>query len=231
MEIKELLFDNMSEKIFATDKSDEVVIEFQNYEAEGDKKEKIKGRASATNAVSCSMFEYLESYNVPTHFIRKLDEKSYLAKRVETIPMIVSIWNLASGELTKRFALDEGKVLEYPVVEMYLKNPDLKNPMISEYHAYALGLCDRKEIGNILKISTKVNAVLKSFFDRKKMKLVNFQIEFGKLGHQIVLCDGLGMGSLIVWTVDDDGKFHKLDKRGVDKSQMYQELRELIARD
>jgi phosphoribosylaminoimidazole-succinocarboxamide synthase len=231
VEIKELLFDNVSEKIFATDKNDEIVIEFQDYEVGGDKKEEIKGRASANNAVSCSMFEYLESYNVPTHFVRKLDEKSYLAKRVEVIPMIVSIWNIASGELTKRFALEDGKVLEYPVVEMYLKNPDLNNPMISEYHAYALGLCDRKEIGNILKISTKINAVLKSYFDRKKMKLVNFQIEFGKLGHQMALCDGLGMDSLKVWTVDDDGNFHKFDKKGADKSQIYQDLRELIARD
>jgi len=233
VEIKELLYEGDGEKIFATDQEDQVVFEFNDYVSSSGsgKKEKVKGKAEANNAINCSLFEYLESYNVPTHFIQKVNDKSFLAKRTTSIPIIISVWNIATGDLAKRFAIENGKTLEYPVVEMFLKDEKLKMPMISEYHAYALGLCDRKSIGNILKISTKINAVLKSYFDRKNLKLVNFKIEFGQLGNQILLGDSLTSDSMTIWTVNESGKFEKFKSKDSNKSDIYNQLRALIAKE
>lgn len=233
MEIKEMLIDNGTEKVYATDQEGQVVVEFQNYFpfTSSGKKERMDGKAEANNAISCALFEYLGSYNVPTHLAKKIDEKSFLAKRVEMIPVVVSIWNVASSELSKRFAFEDGKLLEYPIVEMYYKNEKLKVPMINEYHAYALGLCDRREMGNILRIATKINAILKSFFDRKNFKLVNFQIEFGRYHGQIILADKLSLDNMTLWGLNEKGGYDRFDTTGSSRKKNYKELQERIVKE
>lgn len=233
MEIKEMIVDNGTEKIYATDQDDQVLVEYQNYFSiiDSGKKERMDGKAEANSLISCSLFEYLESYNVPTYFIKKVDSKSMLANNIISIPIMVSIWNVATGELAKRFAFDEGKILEYPIVEMYYKNEELKVPMINEYHAYALGLCDRKEMGNILRIATKVNAVLKSFFDRKNYKLVNCKLEFGRYRNQIILSDKLNLDNIVLWELIENDKYNKFDMKGSNKKKNYKELQEKIVKD
>ncbi len=233
MEVKDLLVDNGTEKIFATDQEDQVIVEFQNYFpwSGSGKRERMDGKAESNNSISCALFEYLESYNVPTYLSRKVDDKSFLAKRVDMIPIVVSIWNVATGELSRRFALEEGRVLEYPIVELYYKNEKLKVPMINEYHAYALNLCDRKEMGNILRIATKINAILKSFFDRKNFKLANLQLEFGRSHHQIVLGDKLNIDNMSLWELGEDGQYKKYDMKGSGKKKDYKELQEKIIKE
>lgn len=230
MEIKELLVDNGTEKIYATDQEGQVVVEFQNHflSTGSSKKERMDGKAEANNTISCALFDYLASYNVPTYLIKKIDGKSFSAKHVEMIPVSVSIWNIASSDLSKRFALDDGKVLEYPIVEMYYKNEKLKIPMINEYHAYALGLCDRKEMGNILRIATKVNAILKSLFDRKNFKLVNFQIEFGRYHNQIILADKLNLDNITLWELNEKGGYEKFDMKGSNRKKNFKELQDRV---
>ncbi len=233
MEVKDMLVDNGTEKIFATDQEDQVIVEFQNYFpwSGSGKRERMDGKAEANNTITCALFEYLESYNVPTYLSRKVDDKSFLANRVDMIPIVVSIWNVATGELSKRFALDEGKVLEYPIVELYYKNEKLKVPMINEYHAYALNLCDRKEMGNILRIATKINAILKSFFDRKNFKLANLQLEFGRSHNQIILGDKLNIDNMSLWELGEDGQYKKYDMKGSSKRKDYKELQEKIIKE
>ncbi|MFQ5583675.1 MAG: phosphoribosylaminoimidazolesuccinocarboxamide synthase, partial [Calditrichia bacterium] len=221
------------EKVYNTDQEGQVVYEFlDTLPGSGSgKKEKVKGKAEANNAINCSLFEYLESYNVPTHFLQKLEDKKFVAKQVSPIPIIVTVWNIASGDLAKRFALEEGKILEYPIVEMYLKDDKLKRPMICEYHAYALGLCERKDLANMMRIATKVNAVLKSFFDRRNVKLVKFRIEFGQIQNQVVLNHTLGADSIVLWKIMDSGKYEKLDTRVSHKADIYKAMRELIVKE
>lgn len=230
MDKKELLIDNGTEKIYAADQEGQIIVEFQNYFpwSGSGKKERVDGKAETNNTINSALFEYLESYNVPTYLIRKLDATGFLARQLDMIPIVVSIWNIATGELAKRFDFEEGKILEYPIVEMYYKNEKLKVPMINEYHAYALGLCDRKEMSNMHRIATKINAILKSYFDRKDLKLVSFQMEFGRLQNQIVLGDKLNLDCMYLWRVDENEKYIKYDLKGSDKKKNYKEVQEII---
>jgi len=120
--------------------------------------------------------------------------------------------------------------MEYPVLEYYLKNDELHDPMINEYHAYAFGYATPDETKAINRIASKVNAILKSFFDRRNLVLVDFKLEFGKRGGEIFLADEISPDTCRIW----DKKTHKkLDKDrfrhdmgGVDKA--YLELRDRI---
>ncbi|HQV32887.1 MAG TPA: phosphoribosylaminoimidazolesuccinocarboxamide synthase [Calditrichia bacterium] len=204
MEMKELIGEGLNKKIYATNQSDQVIYAY-NDKKKGDKTE-------VNTAVSGFLFEYLESYNVPTHFVKTIDSKSFAARKLELIPMSIQVHNIADEDLGNRFGLESGKVLEFPIVEMYFRKDGGEEHLINEYHAYALGLCDRKEMTSISRIATKVNAVLKSFFDRRKLRLVNFRLEFGRAGSQIYLADELSLDTMNVRLVDDKGEMQKADE-------------------
>ena len=211
MDNKDLIVAGTTKKVYAAKQSDQVILEFLDTLPDDTSKKKttISGKGVINNTVSAFLFEYLESYNVPTHFIKKLDDKSFLAQKLDIIPMIFVVHNVASQELAERLGMEEGTILDFPVVEMYYKDEKRSYPMINEYHAYALGLCDRKEMTNISRIATKVNAVLKSFFDRKKMKLVRVQMEFGRTPNQIILVDEVSLDTLTLWALNEEGELEK----------------------
>ncbi|MGH1362431.1 MAG: phosphoribosylaminoimidazolesuccinocarboxamide synthase [Calditrichia bacterium] len=213
MEIKDVLVQGSVKKVYSTNNAEQAVVEFSDtVSANGKKKSSMNGKAELNNAISAYMFEYLESYNVPTHFSKLHDAKSFVAKRLEMIPIVIAVYNLASKELAERFNIEEGKVLEFPIVEMYYKDEKGERPMINEYHAYALGLCDRKDMTSIMRIATKVNAVLKSFFGRKQLQLVSFEIEFGRQNGQVMLADEVSLDTMRLWPLKDNGNFDKIDE-------------------
>lgn len=213
MEIKDIIAQGAVKKVYATNNAEQAVVEFSDTVlANGKKKSSVSGKAEVNNAVSAYMFEYLESYNVPTHFSKLLDNKSFVAKRLDMIPIVIAVYNLASAELAERFSIEEGKMLEFPIVEMYFKDETNERPMINEYHAYALGLCDRKDMTSITRIATKVNAVLKSFFGRRKLQLVSFELEFGRQNGQVMLADEVSLDTMRLWPLKENGSFDRIDE-------------------
>lgn len=200
-----------SKKLYETDDADKLILEFLDIPAKtANKKKKTAGGRAATNtAISEYLFEYLASYNVPVHFIRRLDDKSLVVHKLEMIPLQLVIWNVATEGLAKKLGLKDGTLLETPVLEFYLKNTKLKNPFINDYHAYTLGICDRNEINSIIRMGSKVNAVLKSFFSRKNLLLAHFTLEFGRSGAKVMIGDELSADSLHLWEVLKDGKYDK----------------------
>ncbi|MEL6821187.1 MAG: phosphoribosylaminoimidazolesuccinocarboxamide synthase [Calditrichota bacterium] len=213
MEIKDIIAQGAVKKVYATNNAEQAVVEFSDTVlANGKKKSSISGKAEVNNAVSAYMFEYLESYNVPTHFSKILDNKSFVANRLDMIPIVIAVYNLASAELAERFGIEEGKMLEFPIVEMYFKDEKNERPMINEYHAYALGLCDRKDMTSIMRIATKVNAVLKSFFGRRKLQLVSFELEFGSQNGQVMLADEVSLDTMRLWPLKENGSFDRIDE-------------------
>ncbi len=207
MKIKETFLEGKTKKLYTVEEPDQLIMEFLDVlpQSISSKGEKVKGKGAINAEISAYLFQYLTSYNVPTHFVRKLDDKSILVRKAEMFDLKMVIWNYASGTLSKRLGLKEGTQLETPVLELYLKNSKLKYPLINDYHAYALGLCERSDMNVMIRIGTKVNAVLKSFFLRKHLTLAHFTMEFGKVGNQVLLADEISPDTFTVWDNKPDG--------------------------
>ena len=118
--------------------------------------------------------------------------------------------NIAAGSLVKRLGLTEGEPLRHPIFELYLKNDALHDPLVNEYHAYALGIAQPEDIRGIYRLSNKINAILRSFFERRDILLVDFKLEFGRNEEdQLILADEISPDTCRLW---DRSSKKKLDK-------------------
>lgn len=232
MQKKELLYEGKAKKVFLTSDEDKLIQEFKDDATafDGTKKSTIANKGEINNTISSFLFDYLENYHIPTHFLEKLSATEMLIRKLDIIPIEIVLRNVAAGSLCARYKVPEGQIMEYPILEYYLKNDELHDPLINEYHAYAFGYAKPDEMQAINRIASKVNAILKSFFDRRNLVLVDFKLEFGRKGSEIFLADEISPDTCRIW----DKKTHKkLDKDrfrhdmgGVEKA--YQELRDRI---
>ena len=184
-----LIEDLISKKIYEGESDDQLIQVFTDYAMLGNKdgKDKVKGKAIMNNAISSHLFEYLESYHVMTHFLSKKSDKEMLIKNSERLPFFVVVSNMASGKLAKRIGFENGALLENPIIEFYLESDKLKNPMVNESHLLALNIINKDEVLSVTRILQKVNAVLKSFFERREVHFVGITLKFCRhKGHMVI---------------------------------------------
>ncbi|MGG7177322.1 phosphoribosylaminoimidazolesuccinocarboxamide synthase [Clostridium paraputrificum] len=212
MEKLEMMYEGKAKKIYATEKSDEVVVYYKDDATafNGEKKDQINNKGILNNAITTMIFEMLNKEGIKTHFIEKLNEREQLCKKVEIIPLEVIVRNVAAGSMAKRLGLEEGYKLKTTVFEFSYKDDELGDPLINSYHAVAIGAATFEEIKVILDITAKVNDLLKEFFSKLNINLVDFKIEFGKLANgEIVLADEISPDTCRFW---DATTGEKLDK-------------------
>ena len=145
--------------------------------------------ATLANEISSYIFKYLAGFRIPTHFMEKVSSSEMLVKQLAMIPLEVRVHNVASAEFGRRFGLKEGTELTVPVIEHYYKNPDLGNPLSNEFHIYSLGLASPEQLRIINRLASKTNVVLKSFFERRELKILSVSLEFGASGSQVMIGD------------------------------------------
>ncbi|MFC1728708.1 phosphoribosylaminoimidazolesuccinocarboxamide synthase [candidate division KSB1 bacterium] len=188
---KTKIFEGKTKILYEGTEQNQAVVMFKDDSAASDGKQKgtIKGKGAANNQVSTFLFKYLEGYHVPTHLVKQLSDNEMLVKKVDIIPVKVVMRNVSTGSFCKKYGFEEGKDLPLPILELFLKNEKLKDPLVNEYHIYAMKLATQQELQVLSKMTVKINAVLKSFFQRRNMTLIDFTIEFGRLGDKVVLAD------------------------------------------
>jgi len=195
-----------------------------------DGKKTIKNKGEHNNAISSLLFKYLESYHIHTHFIESLKGSEMVVKRLEMISIEAIIWNFTVGSLSKRFGIEKGMLLANPILEYYLKDSKRHNPMINPDHASAFGYATPEEMKRIDSMARKINAVLKSFFERRKLNLVNIKMEFGRVEDQILLGDEISPDTCLFLDFSDEERptrqFVFDDANNMDK--VYAALRDRI---
>ncbi len=212
MEKKEQLYEGKAKKVFATDDSNLVIVDYKDDATafNGLKKGSIAGKGVINNVMSNHMFQLLEQQGVPTHFVEQLSERETLVKKVSIVPLEVIIRNISAGSFAKRFGVEEGIVFDEPTIEFSYKNDDLGDPLMNAYHAVALKAATSEEIETIKSMAFKVNEVMKQYFDSLNVILVDFKLEFGKTADgKIVLADEISPDTCRLW---DKTTKEKLDK-------------------
>ena len=175
----------------------------------GLKKGTITGKGVVNNRMSDFMFRKLEEAGVPTHFIEEVSDRETLVKKVQIVPLEVIVRNIAAGSMSKRLGIPEGTPLAHTVLEFSYKNDELGDPMINEYHAYAMKLATPEEVKTITDMAFKVNDFMVGYFKKLNIDLVDFKLEFGRYKGQIILADEISPDTCRFW---DSTTKEKLDK-------------------
>ncbi|PKL02075.1 MAG: phosphoribosylaminoimidazolesuccinocarboxamide synthase, partial [Synergistetes bacterium HGW-Synergistetes-2] len=141
MEKKKFLYEGKAKKIYETDDANLCIIEYKNSLTAFNalKKDSIEGKGELNNLISSSLFELLSEKGIPTHFVKRVDNIHQIVKKVSIVPIEVVVRNITTGSLCKRLGVEEGKVLPRPLVELYLKDDALGDPLITEDHALLFG--------------------------------------------------------------------------------------------
>ena len=212
MKKAEQLYEGKAKKVFATEDPALVIVSYKDDATalDGLKKGTIPGKGTVNNRMSDFLFSLLEKEGVPTHFVEELNDREALVKKVSIVPLEVIIRNISAGSFAKRYGVEEGIVFAEPTIEFSYKNDALHDPLINSYHALALGLATREEIETIKSMAFRVNEVLKAYFLKLNVRLVDFKLEFGRLPDgKIVLADEISPDTCRFW---DATTGEKLDK-------------------
>lgn len=211
--------------VYNTEEDDKAIIKYKDdiTAFNGEKRDVIKSKGRINSQISTKLFNYLETKgSIKTHFICLLDDERVLVEKSEMIPIEVVVRNKAAGGLLKKDVYaKEGDVLPFPILEFHLKDDSRKDPEVSRERLVEMGLVSEVEANNIEMISHKVNSLLKSYFEDIRLDLVDFKIEFGRKGGELLLADEITPDSCRLWDMETREKY--------DKDVFREELGDVIA--
>ena len=212
MEKLQQLYEGKAKKVYATSDDNLYIVSYKDDATafNGLKKGTIAGKGVINNRMSNMLMQMLEKQGVPTHFVRELSDRETLVKKVSIVPLEVIIRNVSAGSFAKRYGVREGIVFDAPTIEFSYKNDELGDPLLNRYHALALKLATAEEIDTIERYAFRVNEVLKAYFLKLNITLVDFKLEFGRLPDgSIVLADEISPDTCRFWDVNTGEKLDK----------------------
>ena len=227
-----LLYEGKAKKIFSTENENEFIVYYKDDATafNGEKKAEIASKGILNNKISTIMFEELAKEGIESHFIKSLSDREMLVKKVEILPLEVIVRNITAGSFCKRYGVEEGIVLDTPIFEMSYKNDEFGDPLLNDDHAVALKLATREEIDFLRTQTLKINEIMKKFFLKMDLKLVDFKLEFGKdVNGSIILADEISPDTCRLWDVNTNEKLDK-DRFRRDLGDLVQGYEEVLAR-
>lgn len=178
-----------------------------------EKKAVLDGKGVLNNRISEFMMQRLEAIGVPTHFLKRLNMREQLIKKVEIIPLEVIVRNVAAGTMSKRLGLEEGEVLPRPIVEFCLKKDELGDPLVTEEHIAAFGWASSGEMDDLIALALRVNDFMSGLFAGVGIRLIDFKIEFGRHYEndtvRTILADEISPDSCRLWDLETNEKLDK----------------------
>jgi len=175
------------------------------------KKATIDGKGILNNRISEHILSNLNEIGIKNHLIKRINMREQLVKNVEIIPIEFVVRNIATGSLTKRLGIEDGTVLNRPLIEYCLKNDELEDPLISREHILTFDLLNVMELDWINEECRRINDFLQGMFRGVGIKLVDFKVEFGRSTQDniIILADEISPDTCRLW---DSSTEKKLDK-------------------
>jgi len=175
----------------------------------GEKKEELAGKGKLNSEISNIIYKYLAENGIDTHLVEIVDDTSVIVKKAEIIMVEVIVRNLAAGGFSKKYGVAEGSALNNTVVEYCYKSDALGDPMINASQITAIGLATSDEITVMYAMALRVNELMRKLFAKAGIKLVDFKLEFGRCGGELILCDEISPDSCRLWDIDTGEKLDK----------------------
>lgn len=207
----EPVYEGKAKIVYTGDDPDTLVLHFKDDTSafDGEKVEQLASKGKVNNHFNAFIMEHLQAAGVPTHFLHLINDTDSLVQRLDMIPVECVVRNRAAGSLSRRLGVEEGRILEPPVFEFFLKNDALHDPMINSSHILSFGWATEDEIHAMRRWSLRVNILLTALFAAADLILVDFKLEFGRFQGELFLGDEFSPDGCRLW---DAKTLEKMDK-------------------
>lgn len=225
----EQLYEGKAKVIFRTEDPEVFWVHYKDDATafDGTKRGTIGGKGYCNAQVSALAFAYLERAGIETHMVELKPPADMLVRRVKILPVEVVMRNVAAGSLSKRLGIPEGQELPFAVLEHFYKNDDLHDPLMNEDHIQAMGLATPEQMAEVNGQARRINELLRQFFGKADLILVDFKLEFGVDSRgKVILADEISPDTCRLWDRETRAKLDKdrfrRDLGGVEEA--YQEV-------
>lgn len=211
MEKREELYKGKAKSVYTTDDPKSLILLFRNDTSafDGKKVEQLDRKGMVNNKFNAFIMQKLEEGGVETHFNQLLSDQEALVKNLKMMPLECVVRNISAGSICRRLGVEEGLDLNPPTFEFFLKNDDLGDPMVNEYHIQSFGWAEKEHVEKMKELTFKVNEVLKQLFLDGGMLLVDYKLEFGIYDGRVVLGDEFTPDGCRLWDVETRKKLDK----------------------
>jgi phosphoribosylaminoimidazole-succinocarboxamide synthase len=219
----EKLYEGKAKILYTTDDPDVLLTRFKDDATafNAQKRGTIRGKGEINNAISAHLFKLMAKHGIPTHFVDLPTPTDMLVKAVTIVPLEVVVRNLAAGSLCKQTGLPLGTPIQPPIVEFYLKDDALGDPLMTDDRIALLQVAAPAQVAQLRTMALQINQVLRDFFNQCQITLVDFKLEFGidRQG-QLILADEISPDTCRFW---QQGELDPA-KRVLDKDRFRQDL-------
>lgn len=232
MEKLEMLYEGKAKQVYRTEDENVIVMHYKDDATafNGIKKASIGNKGVLNNRITTIIFNYLHKKGIPTHYIKTLNDRDQLCKKVTILPLEVIVRNIIAGSMAKRLNIAEGTKPSNVIKEICYKEDSLGDPLINDDHAVALGAATYEELATVYDLTTKINTALIEMFSKIGVTLVDFKIEFGKTSDgQIVLADEISPDTCRLWDAKTNDKLDK-DRFRRDLGKVVEAYEEILSR-
>ena len=187
--------------IFSTDKPDEVIIQYEDRVTAGNGKKElwIENKGAICCEISEILFKKMEESGIKTHYISMPTYRAMCCKKVEIVPIEVVVRNVCAGSIVRQTTLEEGKIINWPLVEWYLKDDEKDDPLLTTDRILLMGY-GQEVLQEMGMVARDVNYILKNIFRKIGLTLVDFKLEFGyDSGQNLLLADELSPDGMRLW--------------------------------
>ena len=211
MERLEKLYEGKAKILYNTSDPELMVQYFKDDASafDGKKKGTIVDKGVMNNHMSSRIFQYLEGEGIKTHFVKNVNDREMLVKKLDIIPIEVVLRNVAAGSLCKRLGIEEGLILKKPILEFFYKSDPLGDPMINECHVDVFEWATKQEVEVLKAEGIRINNLMIKFFQERHIRLVDFKLEFGRHNGEVILGDEISPDGCRLWHLETNEKMDK----------------------
>lgn len=231
MQIEKELYSGKAKSVFTTADPDRLILRFRDDTSafDGRKIEQLAHKGMINNKTNAFVMTQIERAGIPTHFERLLSDTDSLVKRLEMIPIECVVRNITAGSICRRLGVAENMDLDPPTFEFFLKNDELHDPMVNEYHIRSFGWASDEEVATMKRLTFEVNDVLKQLFLNAGILLVDYKLEFGRYHGEVMLGDEFSADGCRLWDAETRKKLDK-DRFRQDLGGVIEAYQEVAAR-
>ena len=211
-----LISEGKAKSLFETENQQELMMVYRDDTSafDGKKKEALKGKGEINNIFNAHIMDYLANNGIDTHYIKTISKNESLVHRLDMLPVECVVRNIATGSICRRLGVEQGLNFEEPLFEFFLKDDDLGDPLINDNHIIAFKWGTEKEIKIMKEKTLAINKLLCEKFSDAGLILVDYKVEFGRRGDDIILGDEFTPDGCRIWDQDtgeslDKDRFRK----------------------